>query len=207
MILCDLLSEFLDLPRTAFALVTEEVPVHTQKPFKPKTFPGQPPIPIFKKVFDAIRTKDSQKPQMPAYSSDTKYQIFEESRAEITSYLMLSADPPRQMESLNLKGNLQGCFNEHECSVTNICIVENSQSFLSGSSDGTVKLWRLAQLEPSSRFVRRSSLGPRTSPGRSKASAPVGTRYLSPTSRVSRFLPCTSLTSSPCFWLISCCGQ
>ena len=144
-----LLSEFLDLPRNAFALVTEEVLVHLHKPFKRQDFSrGSHPSSIFKKVFDAFRTKDSQRPQIPAYSSDTKYQIFEESRPEITSPLMFSADPPRQMESLNLKGNLQGCFNEHECSVTNICIVENSQSFLSGSSDGTVKLWSLAQLEP-----------------------------------------------------------
>ena len=135
-----LVIEFLDLPKNAVGLVTEEVLGHVIQSFKRSDFlKDSNDSPFFKKVAEVFKTKEPFKTAVPVIT-DGKTQTYEEPFSKAFSSISFDPDPVKVLESLNIKGNLQSCFNEHECSVTNICVIENSQAFLSGSSDGTLKL-------------------------------------------------------------------
>lgn len=147
-ILRNLVLNYLDFPSNSVSLITTEALIHLYPPLLRMDFCTESHLPLFKKkIIESFKSKDALKP-FPFGNSDLKYQVFEENFLRPKKKLSLSIDSPKVHESLSLKGNLQGCFNEHDCSVTNIAVIENSQAFLSASSDGTLKLWNLSQLDP-----------------------------------------------------------
>ena len=149
-LLRDLMLQYVNLPKNSVAIITIEIFDHIYEPFTRKDFThGIYPSDLYQKIHNKYKTKETLKVNPLTTDLEVNYQIFEEADIITTSPLIYPRENNKIIDSLNLKGNLQGCFNDHESSVTNICAIENSNIFLSGSSsDGKIKLWNFSQLEP-----------------------------------------------------------
>ncbi|OMJ93906.1 hypothetical protein SteCoe_3104 [Stentor coeruleus] len=141
------LIKYLDVPSKSIALITEDLLENIKQPYKRGSLAESSNSPA-KNPTDLIRSRDSVKIQIPIIQDEKKYSPVIIPNQTINASLSFSTDSIKNYDILNLKGNLQGCFNEHDSAVTHIAIIENSNSFLSASSDGILKLWSLSQLEP-----------------------------------------------------------
>lgn len=142
-ILREILIDYIDLPKSAVELVTNECleNIHSSFTRAQLTRGAYSSNKLLKTIYETFKNRES-KQTLPLVVQE-KWKVYETNFQVFKNFSDVSEEPPRSFESLNLKGNLIGCFNEHESSVTNILVHDYSPIFASTSSDGIFKIWQL----------------------------------------------------------------
>lgn len=142
-ILREILIDYIDLPKSAVELVTKQCIENIHSSFTRSQFSKgvYSQNKLLRNVCETFKYKEI-KAAMPLLNQE-KWKTYEINFPVYRNFQQYSEEFTRTGEYLNLKGNLIGCFNEHESSVTNILVHSYLPLFVSASSDGIFKLWQL----------------------------------------------------------------
>jgi serine/threonine protein kinase len=157
-ILREILLDYIDLPRSSVELITEECLENIHRSFLRVQMARISGLPkLLKTLNDNFRIRESR--QLPLLPQKENFKIFSIDY-EVHSGLTFREDRLKPVESLSLRGNLIGCLNEHESSVSNILAIEAHQLLISASSDGVVKKWNFSRLDSSKSLTSENLFNP-----------------------------------------------
>ena len=164
-ILREILIDYIDLPRSEVELITDECLENIHRSFRrfqlSKNYNTNNKL--LKTLNEIFRFRDGKGSSF--VQDNENYKVFSID-FDLSTSLCFPEEKSRTVDNLLLKGNLIGCLNEHESSVSNILTIESQHLLISASSDGVVKRWNFSRLDSYKSLTSENILSPSDKPSR-----------------------------------------
>ena len=164
-ILREILIDYIALPRSDVELITEECLENIHKSFLRHELSRSlnSNNKLLRTLNEIFRFRDAKGTSVEMLAEN--YKVFSID-FDVSTILSFPEERLRTVDSLQLRGNLIACLNEHESSVSSILVIDSQQLLISASSDGVVKRWNFSRLDSYKSISSENILNPSEKPSR-----------------------------------------